>query len=143
MFRQALQLAREGRAPRTSFNRPVGWQHRVLLVRANLEQAKRVAHAHHATVNDVMLCAIAGGVRALLAGRGELQRPLVLKVSVAASVRAPASASRAGNLVGILLVPVPVGEEDPVRRLEQIARATAERKRLPPTSPRRVSCSAG
>jgi len=31
LFRQALQLAREGRAPRTSFNRPVGRQHRVLL----------------------------------------------------------------------------------------------------------------
>jgi diacylglycerol O-acyltransferase / wax synthase len=135
LFRQALQLAREGRAPRTSFNRPVGKQHRVLLVRAGLGQAKQVAHAHHATVNDVVLCAIAGGARALLAGRGELQRPLVLKVSVAASVRAPASASQTGNLVGILLVPVPVGEEDPIRRLEQIARATAERKRLPPYQP--------
>ena len=52
---QALQLAREGRAPRTSFNRPVGRQHRVLLVRADLDQAKQVAHAHHATVNDVVL----------------------------------------------------------------------------------------
>lgn len=135
LFRQALQLAREGRAPRTSFNRPVGRQHRVLLVRADLEQAKQVAHAHLATVNDVVLCAIAGGARALLAGRGELQRPLVLKVSVAASVRAPTSASQAGNLVGILLVPVPVGEEDPIRRLAQIARATAERKRLPPYQP--------
>src|SRR5215472_5483512 len=39
LFRQALQLAREGRAPRTSFNRPVGRQHRVLLVRAGLDQA--------------------------------------------------------------------------------------------------------
>jgi WS/DGAT/MGAT family acyltransferase len=135
MFRQALQLAREGRAPRTSFNRPVGRQHRVLLVRAGLEQARQVAHAHHATVNDVALCTIAGGARALLAGRGELQHPPVLKVSVAASVRAPASASQAGNLVGILLVPVPVGEEDPILRLEQIARATAERKRLPPYQP--------
>jgi len=135
LFRQGLQFAREGRAPRTSFNRPVGGQHRVLLVRADLEQARQVAHAHHATVNDVVLCTIAGGARALLAGRGELQGPLVLKVSVAASVRAQASASQAGNLVGILLVPLPVAEEDPIRRLEQIARATAERKRLPPYQP--------
>ena len=133
--RQALQLTQEGRAPRTSFNRPVSRQHRVLLVRADLEQAKQVAHAHHATVNDLVLCTIAGGARALLAGRGELHRPLVLKVSVAASVRAPTSASPAGNLVGILLVPLPVDEEDPARRLEQIAHATAERKRLPPYQP--------
>jgi diacylglycerol O-acyltransferase / wax synthase len=135
VFRQALQLAREGRAPRTSFNRPVGRHHRVRLVRADLEQARQIAHAHHATVNDVVLCTIAGGARALLAGRGELQRRLVLKVSVAASVRAPASASQVGNLVGILIVPLPVGEEDPIRRLEQIARTTAERKRLPPYQP--------
>jgi WS/DGAT/MGAT family acyltransferase len=135
LFRQARQLAREGPAPRTSFNRPVGRQHRVLLVRADLGQAKQVAHAHHATVNDVVLCTIAGGARALLAGRGELHRRLVLKVSVAASLRAPARGAQAGNLVGILLVPVPVGEEDPIRRLEQIARATADRKRLPPYQP--------
>jgi WS/DGAT/MGAT family acyltransferase len=135
LFRQALQTARDGLAPRTSFNRPVGGQHRVLLVRAGLEQARQVAHAHHATVNDVVLCAIAGGARALLAGRGELRCPLVLKVSVAASVREPASTSQAGNLVGVLVVPLPVGEEDPIRRLEQIARATAERKRLPPYQP--------
>jgi diacylglycerol O-acyltransferase / wax synthase len=135
LLRQGAQLAREGRAPETSFNRPVGKQHRLMLVRADLEHARQVAHAHHATVNDVVLCAIAGGARALLDARGELRRELVLKVSVAASLRAPASASQAGNLVGALLVPLPVGEEDPIRRLEQIARATAERKRLPPYQP--------
>ena len=101
----------------------------------DLQRARQVAHAHHATVNDVVLCAMAGGARALLAGRGELHPDLVLKVSVAASVRAPTGSSQAGNLVGVLLVPLPVGEEDPIRRLEQIARATAKRKRLPPYQP--------
>jgi diacylglycerol O-acyltransferase / wax synthase len=91
----------------------------------------------------VVLCTIAGGACALLAGRGELRCPLVLTVSVAASVRALTSASQVGNLVGVLLVPVPLGEEDPIRRLEQIARATAEESVSLPTSPRRVSCSAG
>jgi len=134
-LRQAVRLAREGRAPRTSFNRPVGKRHHLMLVRADLERAKRVAHAHHATVNDVVLCAVAGGARTLLASRGELRRDLVLKVSVAASVRARTSASQLGNLVGVLLVPLPLGDEDPIRRLEQIARSTAERKRLPPYQP--------
>ncbi len=132
---QGVQLAREGRAPRTSFNRPIGKQHRLALLRGDLERARQVAHAHHATVNDVVLCAMAGGARALLAVRGELRRELVLKVSVAASVRGPTSASHAANLVGVLLVPLPVGVQDPIRRLEEIARATAERKRLPPYQP--------
>jgi len=135
LLRQAAQFAREGRAPRTSFNRPVGKRHRLVLVRGDLERARQVAHAHHATVNDVVLCAMAGGARALLAGRGELHPDVVLKVSVAASVRAPTGSSQVGNLVGVLLAPLPVGEEDPIRRLEQIARATAKRKRLPPYQP--------
>jgi diacylglycerol O-acyltransferase / wax synthase len=113
----------------------VGKQHRLRLIRADLEQAKRAAHAHHATVNDVVLCAMAGGARALLASRGELRPGLVLKASVAASVRPAMNASSAGNLVGVLLVPLPVGERDPLRRLEQIASATARRKRLPPYQP--------
>ena len=134
-LRQVARFAREGRAPLTSFNRPVGKRHRLVLVRGDLERAREVAHAHQATVNDVVLCALAGGARALLAGRGELHPDLVLKVSVAASVRAPTGSSQVGNLVGVLLVPLPVGEEDPIRRLEQIARATAERKHLPPYQP--------
>jgi diacylglycerol O-acyltransferase / wax synthase len=135
LWREGVQLAREGRAPRTSFNRPIATGHRLALVRADLERAKEAAHAHHATVNDVVLSAMAGGARALLVARGELRPNLVLKVSVAASVRDPTSPSRSGNRVGVLLVPLPVGEADPIRRLEQIAQATAERKRLPPYQP--------
>jgi len=40
-----------------------------------------------------------------------------------------------GNLVGVMLVGLPVAEPDPVRRLEQLARATAARKRRPPYQP--------
>ena len=32
---------------------------------------KQIAHAHHATVNDAVLAAVAGGLRQLLARRGE------------------------------------------------------------------------
>lgn len=83
----------------------------------------------------MVLAAVAGGARALLASRGELASGQVLKASVAASIRAPSAASAPGNLVGVLLVPIPVGEPDPGRRLDQIARASAERKRLPPYQP--------
>ena len=133
--RQLAQIVREGRAPGVSFNRPVGKHLRLMLARADLERSRAVAHAHHATVNDVVLCAIAGGARAMLAGRRELRYDLVLKVSVSAAVRAPTGETETGNLAGVMLVPMPVGEPDPFRRLEQIARATAERKRLPPYQP--------
>ena len=56
VFRQALQLAREGRAPRTSFNRPVGRQHRVLLVRAGLNKPSR-SHTHITRPSTTWCCA--------------------------------------------------------------------------------------
>jgi hypothetical protein len=60
---QVRQLLREGRAPGVSLNRPVGKHRRLLFVRAALSEAKEVAHAHGAKVNDVALAAIAGGAR--------------------------------------------------------------------------------
>ena len=62
------------RAPRTSLNRPIGPNRRLAVVRGRLELAKQVAHAHHAKVNDVVLAGVAGGLRQLLAGRGEIGR---------------------------------------------------------------------
>jgi WS/DGAT/MGAT family acyltransferase len=132
---QSRQLAHEGLAPRVSLNGPVGARRRLLLVRADLDHARTVAHAHDGKVNDVVLAAVAGGARRLLDARSELTPGLVLKASVAASIRGPADQRASGNRVGTMLVPLPVGEPDPVRRLAQIIRATAERKRLPPYQP--------
>jgi diacylglycerol O-acyltransferase len=132
---QVRQLLREGAAPGVSFNRPVGKHRRLQFVRADLDLARTVAHAHAATVNDVVLTAVAGGARSLLVARQELARGLVLKASVAASIRRPSEDRAGGNRVGIMLVPLPVGEPDPIVRLERIAQATAERKRWPPYQP--------
>ena len=93
------------------------------------------AHAHGGTVNDLVLAAVAGGARRLLASRGELSPGLVLRASVAASVRAAADQPTAGNRVGVMIVPLPVGEANAGRRLATIARATAQRKRQPPYQP--------
>jgi diacylglycerol O-acyltransferase / wax synthase len=113
-----------------SLNGPVGTRRRLLLARADLDRARTVAHAHGGKVNGVVLAAVAGGVRSLLGARGELKPGLVVKASVAAPTRGAAEQRASGNRVGIMLVPLPVGDPDPVGRLSQIIRATAERKRL-------------
>ena len=133
--RHVRQLLREGFAPRVSFNRPVGRRRRLLLVRADLDQARAVAHAHGAKVNDVVLAAVAGGARRLLDNRRELKPGMIVKASVAASIREPADDQAGGNRVGIILAPLPVSEPDPVRRLEEIARATRKRKGQAPYQP--------
>jgi diacylglycerol O-acyltransferase / wax synthase len=132
LARQAGRLAREGRAPRVSLNVPVGEHRLIRLVRADLELARAVAHAHGGTLNDIVLAAVAGGAQGLLGVRSELRPGLELKASVPVSVRSPADPPRTGNRVGVMVVPLPVGDADAGRRLRRIAQATAERKRLPP-----------
>ena len=119
----------EGLAPRTSLNGSVGPRRRLLLARARLDRVKTVAHASGAKVNDVALTAIAGGARALLENRGE-PTDLELRAMVPVSDRSSGD-SRSGNLLAVIVVPLPVGEPDAILRLAQIARDTVERKKRP------------
>jgi diacylglycerol O-acyltransferase / wax synthase len=116
------------RGPRTSLNRPIGADRRLAVVRGRLEVAKQVAHAHQAKVNDVVLAAVAGGLRQLLAGRGEDVQELVLRVAVPISLHHEQPGQARGNQDAAMLVPLRLGEPDPVRRLELIAAETAARK---------------
>jgi diacylglycerol O-acyltransferase / wax synthase len=133
--RQLRLLFGEGLAPRVSWNRPAGTRRRLVFARADLASAEAVAHAHGGTVNDVVLAAVAGGARRLLASRGELRPGLVLKAGVAAAARDPGDLAPAGNRAAVMVVPLPVSEPDPALRLAQIARLTSARKRYPPYQP--------
>jgi WS/DGAT/MGAT family acyltransferase len=115
-------------APPTSLNHPVGADRRLAIVRGRLDLAKQIAHAHHATVNDVALAAVAGGLRQLLVSRGEDVRGLMQRAMVTISTHDEAPGAARGNKPGWMMVPLPLGEPDPVRRLELIAAETAARK---------------
>jgi diacylglycerol O-acyltransferase len=119
----------EQRAPRTSLNRPIGPQRRLALVRSRLDLAKQIAHAHGAKVNDVMLAAIAAGLRDLLAGRGQPVGDLVLRAMVPVSLHSGQPGQAGGNQDGWMVVPLPIGEPSHARRLELITAETAERKK--------------
>jgi diacylglycerol O-acyltransferase / wax synthase len=119
----------EARAPRTSLNRRVGWHRSFALVRSDLDLVKRIAHAHDAKVNDVLMAVLAGGLRELLLGRGERVDGLVLRAFVPVSLHGEQPGQARGNLDGAMIVPLPVGEPDDVRRLRLIAAETTLRKR--------------
>ncbi|HEU4898844.1 MAG TPA: wax ester/triacylglycerol synthase family O-acyltransferase [Actinomycetota bacterium] len=116
------------RAPRTSLNRPIGADRRLAVLRSRLEPVRQVAHAHQAKVNDVVLAAVAGGLRDLLAGRGEPVERLALRVMVPISLHHEQPGQGRGNQIAMMMVPLPLGEPDPVRRLQLIAAETATRK---------------
>jgi diacylglycerol O-acyltransferase / wax synthase len=129
----AAQLAAGGRRHqrRSVLRRSVGGHRRLALVRAELAVVKDVAHAQGATVNDLLLAAVTGGVRALLVARGTPVEGLILYASVPVALRAQADSGGLGNQVGLMVVPLPVGEPDPVQRLQHITQATTARKRRP------------
>jgi diacylglycerol O-acyltransferase / wax synthase len=126
-----LQLVKDGPAPRSFLNGAIGPDRLLHLARGDLERARTAAHAHGATINDLVLAAVAGGARALLAGRGRVSPDATLRAMVPVSRRMPGDGANGGNRVAIMVVPLPVGEADAVRRLEIVARTTAERKRHP------------
>ena len=118
------------RAPVTSLNRGrIGLDRRLALVRGDLGAVMTIARAHGGTVNDVVLAAVAGGLRDLLLARGEPVGDLVLRASVPVSLHQEQSGRPLGNQVGWMAVPLPVGEPCHARRLALIAAATAERKK--------------
>ena len=115
--------------PRTSLDRVVGPGRNLALIRSDIDLVKKIAHEHGAKVNDVLLEITAGGLRGLLRHRGEPVEDLVLPVYVPVTLRQAQDRAQArGNLVGQIVVPLPVGVPDPGRRLAQIAAETATRK---------------
>ncbi len=123
-----LLAARPG--PRTSLDRVIGQDRTLAVVRNSLESVTEVAHRYDATVNDVLLVVIAGGLRCLLRSRGERIEAVTLPIYVPVSLRSGRSDQDGGNLISQMVVPLPLGVADPVERLRRIAVETATRKSI-------------
>ena len=93
------------RAPRTSLNGPVGAHRRLAVVRTRLDLVKRIAHVHEGKVNDVLLAAVAGGLRELLLGRGEPVDGVVLKAFVPVSLHHEGLGEERGNRDAVMVAP--------------------------------------
>jgi WS/DGAT/MGAT family acyltransferase len=122
------EVLTEHPAPHTSLNHPVGTGRQLAIIRGRLDVTKQIAHAHGVTVNDLVLAAVAGGLRQLLASRGEDIHGLAQRAMVTISRHEEQPGHARGNKPGWMMVPLPLGEPDPVRRLERIAADTAARK---------------
>ncbi|HEX6577209.1 MAG TPA: wax ester/triacylglycerol synthase family O-acyltransferase [Jiangellaceae bacterium] len=118
----------EGRAPRTSLNRPIGSDRRLAVIRGSIDRVRDVADAHDATINDVLMTAVAGGLHDLLRDRGEPVDHVVLRAYVPVSLHQGQHGRAEGNLDGMMVIPLPIGVLDPARRLRLIAAETRRRK---------------
>jgi diacylglycerol O-acyltransferase / wax synthase len=104
------------RAPKTSFNGPVGPHRRFAFGSLSLATVKALKNALGITVNDVVVALCASAVRDWLLARDELPKePLVAMIPV--SVRTEEQAGTFGNRVSTMIVPIPTNVKDPRKRL--------------------------
>jgi WS/DGAT/MGAT family acyltransferase len=128
VWRATRQLVTGEPGPVTSLGGLVGPHRRLALVRASLGEVQAVAQARGATVNDVLLAMIAGGVRALLTSRGEPVNQLAIPILVPVSLRRGTDDPLLGNRISQMRVQLPVGISDPDERLRRLSAATARAK---------------
>jgi len=110
-------------------NGPIGPRRRWTWTTASLAELKQIRAAHGGTINDVVLAAITGAFRDLLAQRHELTDGLVVRSLVPVSVRGPDEAGAVTNRVSAVLANLPAGEPDPLRRLSLIRQEMDDIKR--------------
>jgi diacylglycerol O-acyltransferase len=123
-------------APDSPLNVRIGEQRRFGMARTDLEDYKRIRKAHGGTINDVVLAVTTGGLRRWMVSRGEpLRQSTTVRAMVPVSVRGRAGrgagrgGAPSGNQISAYFVDLPVGEPDPVVRLETIKAAMLEHKR--------------
>jgi len=121
------ELLAEEHLETSSLEHLVGHDRTVVLIRSRIDVVKEIAHSRDAKVNDVLLAAIAGGLRSLLRSRGEsIDR--VMRVYVPVSLRHGQYEGARGNRIAQMVIPLPIGVADPADRLRRIAAGTASRK---------------
>lgn len=97
----------------------VGQQRRFTTVDLRLDDLRAVRQARGGTINDVALSIVAGALRPWLLSRGvSVTHETVIRTLVPMSV---AGDSDAASLVDAFTLDLPVGEPDPVIRLQRIA----------------------
>ncbi|MBK3641532.1 wax ester/triacylglycerol synthase domain-containing protein [Streptomyces sp. MBT33] len=121
LLRESMRAGGGVRPPRatvSSLNRRTGPRRRLTVVRADLAAVRSAAHRHEATVNDLVLVAVAAALRMVLLDRGDTVDAFTVTVPV--SGRGSGGGADLGNMVSPLLVTVPAtGALD--ERLRQVA----------------------
>jgi WS/DGAT/MGAT family acyltransferase len=119
-------LVGPGQAPQTILNRRIGRNRRFATQQLPLPAIKSVGKACGATVNDVCLAILGGGLRRFLGEAGELpEKPLIAFVPV--NVR-PKDDPGGGNSVGAILATMGTDIDDPAERLRAVAASTRAAK---------------
>jgi diacylglycerol O-acyltransferase / wax synthase len=116
-------------APPAPFNQPIGPHRRFDWLPMSLDEIGALRSALGGTLNDVVLAVAAGALRRFLKiSRHTDPDALELRAMAPVSMRALGEHGQLGNRVSAWLVPLPIGERDPLRRYAKVRETTAELK---------------
>ena len=93
-----------------------------------LDEVKTLGKALGCTVNDVLLACAAGAIRGYLRDLGEDVDGLTIRATVPVNLRPLEHAKKLGNHFGLVFLDLPIGEPNPLRRLERVAACMRELK---------------
>jgi len=83
----------------------------------SLPEVKAVGQVLGCSVNDLLLSAAAGALRAYLIERGDKADGVEIRAMVPVNMRRPSDAGKLGNRFGLVALELPVGLENPLARL--------------------------
>ena len=124
--RQFADLVATSQAPPSILNRRVGRNRRFATQQYSLPLLKELGRQRGATVNDVLLTVVGGGLRSWLSELGELPDTSLIAF-LPVNVR-PKDDPGGGNAVGAILARMGTDIEDPVARLEAVTASTRAAK---------------
>ena len=106
--------------PKTPLKGPLGVQKRVAWSNnIPLADVKTVTKALGAKVNDVMLSAVAGGLRDHLIARNAEVSDLEIRAVIPVDLREPERGIELGNSFGLVFLGLPLSVADPIERLRE------------------------
>ena len=133
LWRSASALGRLARssirsASETPINGELSPHRRFDWLTMPLDDVRELRRVLGCSVNDVVLATVAGALRRYLVRRRVDPERLEFRVAAPVNVRRGEDKGRLGNHVSTWIVRLPLGEADPLARLDQIRRATGELK---------------
>ena len=118
--------------PHTMLKGPLSDEKRAVWSRPiPIDTLKTIARGTGSTINDVVLAAVAGGLRRYLVSHKQPVAGLEVRALAPVNLRPIEEAFELGNRFGLLFVPLPLGIADPLDRLFAVRDTTRGIKRSP------------
>ena len=116
--------------PRTSFNGAITARRSFATVSLPIDDFKHVKNTHGVTLNDVVLASVGGALRRWLDQHDEHPSSSLVAGVPVSTDEAGAPPRLGGNAVSNMFTTLGTAIEDPVERLLEISRVTAEAKKM-------------